>query len=604
MKLKVWLLACFLSGCFTITGCSAFLTREANHELEDGYCQDAVAKYERLFKEKPKLKEDKKILANYRKARRCAGDQLVQEAQTTLTQGHPTQAFFLVEEAKEYDPEPQELARVETAVRKEREKVAALLATAQEQAAGSQFDAAGQSVKQAFALDPELLEDGPNGARQMIVLADEYVVGARRALAAKQFAEAEKILLAAQSFLPDHPPVDQALTDTLITWIEYSLETGTGGRALLLAIHAGKSTDDPRRSDLESKALATLRNTMRQRLTVQADDSRHAGMINALRQTLTAGERSLFSSAPPKNRKDLWMLTVADIRQDADYEETEEDCSQTYQSGWQSVPNPEYQSAQQRVEDAQRDVLNRQDQLLNLSDRQAREMENAMRDRERVLENMPTDPNQQSSWRSEMERAEHRVNDLTRDQNNERQRLEQDLQNARQRVFDRQRDLNATPLTKREPAYSEWPYQKLHKTKSALTSLTLKLAASQAIGMAGQTDVAGRAVVADYSIRNPNRQAGVSSRQATLPPDDAVMKESEQDAIARAAIWVEAQATATLADHFFQVYQTEAGEERIEAYVRYALLTPPDKRQPTELPYGVEIAELPYLGAEVAAKKE
>jgi len=605
MKWKIGVFTFLFLGILTLAACNSLWTREANKELDEGYCKEAVAKYESLFQEKPKLKEDEKVMARYRNARRCAGDQLVQEADNALAAGHPTRSLFLVEEAKEYEPNPQQLAKTETAVIQERKKVMNLMTTAQEQIGRAQYDAASQNLKQAFDLDPELLEDNRQNLTQMKRVADAYVLGSQRATADKNFAEAEKILLASRGFLPDNQPTEKALTDAHIAWIAHLLETGASGHALLLVIRGRQFNDDPRFADLEAKALAAMRERLRQQIVIKAADRKLAKLADSLRQALVANEKSLLSIAPTVSQT-AWMLSLSDFQQQFAKNERVEYCYETYQSGTTLVPNPSYDQAQDRLEDAQEEEVRCQDRLLNLSENQAREMENAVGERQRVLESMPSDPNQQSSWRSDMQSAERRVNDLTRSQNDERQRLQRDVQYARERVLDRQRELYRTPMTVEEPVYSDWPYEKHHQTKTAATSLSLEIAAPAGQKAAERREITGNGESTDYTIVNANKRIGVYPRRELemLAADDDVRKKSENDAVNKAAAWCEEHVAQALAAHYLQVYQTETGAPQLEAYVAYALLTAPGNRREAALPHEVAGGDLPCLTGGEAKPKQ
>ncbi len=592
LKKRFFLLALFTLMTGILAACSSIQTWSADRQLKAGECQDAVEEYEYRFEKKPSLKDSEKVMRRYRKARRCAADQAINKAMQKLEGGHLTEAFFALQKSLRFAEADKKYREASGKIEAQRKIVRAMLNDAASLATKGSFDEAAAKIRDAKKRDPEFANDEDQGLRGLKRALKGFIAGAKDLAGRGKYLEAESALQSSAKFLSDYGPIREAFADLYSEFARDHISNDRLGHALLVCVRAAQTVKDDRLRSLESEIIAALAQEMRQSFVVKAGGRSGRPYVHKIAGRLEEKSNNLFS-ANSTARIPVWTFNIAETTQRSDYFQKPENLSKKYRSGYKSVRNPDYDRAADRLSDARRQELNNERRLSRLSEDQSREMERVEKDRRRIAGDMPEDPNQQESWRRRLSSAEDKVARLRNKHSRERRDMERELQRRRHRVIERERELNKTPSTRRKPVYSYWSYQRLHKTRSVSTILYLGLAAPKPATDSYAGEVHGNWKSTDYTIIGHNRRLGINPKKARLDSIKTVREHSEASAINKAASWFIKTTNKLLAKSYEGQWKEAAGEERVELYVKYALLQEPKNRIAANLPYDVNEKDIP-----------
>jgi hypothetical protein len=577
-----------------LAACSSIQTWSADRQFKAGECQDAVEEYEYRFEKKPSLKNSEKVMLRYHKARRCAADQVTGKALEKLESGHPTSAYFALQKSLRFTDADKKYREASGKIEAQRQIVWTMLDDAASLATDGSFDEAAAKIRNAKKRDLEFADDEDQGLRRLKRAAKGFVAGAKDLAGRGMYLEAESALLISEKLFPDFKPTREAFADLYSEFARDHISNGRLGHALLVCVRAAQTVEDEGLRGLESEVIAALAGEMRQRFVVRAAEKTGRPYVNKIAGRLEEKSNSLFS-VNSTARIPIWTFNLAEATQRSDYFEKPENLTKKYRSGYKSVRNPDYDRAADRLSDARREELRYERKLSRLSENQSREMERAQKDRRRIAGDMPKDPNQQESWRRRLSSAEDKVARLRKEHSRERRGIERELQRRRHRVIERERKLNKTSSTRQDPVYSYWSYQRLHKTQSVSTILYLGLAAPKPATDSYAGEVHGEWKSTDYSIIGHNRRLGIDPKKARLDSRKVVREHSEANAVNKAASWFLQTANKLLAKSYEDKWKDAAGDERVELYVKYALLKESKKRTAANLPYDVNEKDIPTL---------
>ncbi len=583
----------FLTAFFP--ACAFLSTWSADRDLKAGNCQDAVEEYDYQFEKKPELKNNPKVMLRYRRAERCAADQAIDKAMEKLESGHPTAAYFALQKSLRFVDPNERYKEAAEKIETERNKILAMARDAAEAAVKGSFDDAAAKIREALKRDPELASDETRGLRGLHLAAKGFINGATHELEKGRYLQAESALLISRELIPDYQYTNEILADVYEKFARHHLSEDKPGHALLVLVRAGKNLEGSGLSNLKSEVFTALADEMKQNCVVKAENKAGNPYIGMIDKRLESQAKDLFAAHRSGKMNPLWTFVVNDVRQQADYFEKPENLTKKYRSGYKSVQNPEYDYAADRLSNARRDELRLEKRLSRLADQQSREMSSAERDRRQIAGNMPKDPDKQDSWRRRLSNAEDKIDRLRSEHNRERRNLDDDLDRCRRNIIDRERELHRTPRTKQEPVYSYWSYQRVHKTREVSTILYLTLLSPKPASesYAGEVHSAWRST--DYTIIGHNRRLGIEPKKARVDSMQSVRQNSEVNAAKKAASWFLLSAGNILAKSYEEKWRSAAGGEKIEFYVKYAVLTKPNKRAVADLPYNVDPEEIPTL---------